>query len=95
MSWESIEIRHLRLRLGWSRSDLARRLATDSQVIADWEEGRSLPEVKLVHLLDLLAKQAEVSAEDVSFVPVAEHFLDEAELDQCERGKLKSRHLDN
>jgi transcriptional regulator with XRE-family HTH domain len=84
MEWKSEEIRHLRLRLGWSRSDLARRLSLECATISLWEEGNRLPEFKENQMLDMIAKQADVVADETSAAPIAEIYCDESAIDQCE-----------
>jgi transcriptional regulator with XRE-family HTH domain len=93
MEWKSEEIRHLRLRLGWSRSDLARRLSLECSLVSLWEEGNRMPEFKESQMLDLIAKQADVVAEETSATPVAEIYCDETELDQCELRNFNPRQI--
>lgn len=91
MTWSGEGVKSLRLRMGWSPSDLARRLNCDASVILNWENGSSIPEGKLADELDIFLKQAETSADEISNYALAEYFLEESELQQCEVKTVKER----
>lgn len=96
MEWTSEEIKHLRLRLGWSRSDLARRMSIDCKLISLWEQGERLPDFQETEMLDMIAKQADISADEVSSAPIAEIFCDESDVDQCDLSSVRtSKHPKN
>ncbi len=84
MTWDTDSIRHLRLRLGWTYTDLARHLEVDTMMIFDWESGKHLPTAEVFQKLDLFSKQAEMSAFEILAGPRAESFLEKNSQEQCE-----------
>ncbi len=95
MVWDGDRIRDLRLRLGWSQSDLARRLEIESQKIGELEMG--LLEETPSHVssrLDLLFKQAEASADGISCDSLAEIVFDEDEVLQVDTTSIHRKFLD-
>lgn len=95
MTWDSDKIRDLRLRLGFSTADMARRLQTDSLEIRSWEIGIKIPAEFQLSQLDLLQKQAEASADEMAFNVLAEQFQDGDELDQIDLTSVKRRFSQN
>ncbi len=89
MEWTKEEIRTLRLRLGWTQSDLARRLHISSQLIDHWEVGSGSPEASLQQELELLARQASFCSEEVKSLPAAEQACDSSALDQIDFSRVK------
>lgn len=74
MNWDSDKIKSLRLRLGWSPSDLARRLNCESCIVAGWEKGSEPLEAVFSQELDILLKQADSTADEVTGQALAEVF---------------------
>jgi transcriptional regulator with XRE-family HTH domain len=93
MSWNSEKIRDLRLRLGWSISDLARRLNCESSQISIWEKGESQPTDTYAQTLELISHQADESSEEVMNSSLAEKFLEESELSQCDLNLVKDKYF--
>lgn len=89
MSWNPEKIRELRLRLGWSPSDLARRLHCESASISSWESGKVLPNDGQLQLLELLDRQADAYADEVSQTALADSVLDHAEVGSIEQINLQ------
>lgn len=94
MVWDGDQIRDLRRRLGWSQSDLARRLQTESKKITEIEIGLEETPQELVSGLDLLFKQAEASAEGVSCDSLAEIVFGEDEVLQVDTSSIRRKFLD-
>jgi|GEM_PF-5547018 len=67
--------------MGWSQSDLARRLHIESKNIFNWESGNSTPDPKICEELSLLFRQAEVTALDMLSQVQAEVILDQQALE--------------
>ncbi len=84
MNWNMDSIRHLRLRLGWTYTDLARHLEVETAVIFQWEAGEETPTEIIYQKLDLFSKQAEISAYEILAGPRAESFLEKHSQEQCE-----------
>lgn len=95
MLWDKEHVKALRLRLGWSQSDLARRLGIPSMRVYNWEAGQETPEGVEAQKLDLIQKQADVASEEIVQAIEAEIFMSETDAAQCEIRSIKSRHLDN
>lgn len=64
--WDAVQIRGLRRRLGWSQSDLARRLACDSEMVRVWEEAAGTPSAPQAQTLHMLFQQAELVAHEMT-----------------------------
>jgi transcriptional regulator with XRE-family HTH domain len=95
MVWDSEKIRDLRLRMGWSQSDLARRLHVDSQNVIELEMGLlEQPSDEVVSGLDLLLKQAEASADGMSCDSLAEIMFVEDEVPQVDANSIRRKFLD-
>lgn len=82
MDWNKETIRTLRLRLGWSQSDLARRLRCEIQFIESWEAGDEEPTKDHLQDLELILHQAEACSSEVYQTPLAEKKLDQDSLIQ-------------
>ncbi len=64
--WDASKIRGLRRRLGWSQSDLARRLACDSDSVRIWEEESVRPSESQAQTLHMIFQQAELIAHEMT-----------------------------
>jgi ribosome-binding protein aMBF1 (putative translation factor) len=67
--------------MGWSQSDLARRLQTDCEIVKAWELGQQTPDFKTSQSLGLLFQQAEVTALDILNSVQAEVHMDQFSLE--------------
>ena len=90
MEWNSENIRLLRLRMGWSQSDLARRLACEWQFVHEWEEGLGQPPREAAQNLELLFHQAELATMEMIQSTQAEILLEERELESIDTGRLET-----
>ncbi len=82
-------IKSLRLRLGWSQADLARRLSCASTEIELWENGSGSPAAKFLSELFLIEKQADACSHEVHALPLAETLCDQKALGQIEFSEIK------
>lgn len=89
VKWTPGSIRCLRLRMGWSQSDLARRLDLNPQTIADWETEAVLPLPQKLEILDLIEKQAQMHAEATAISPIAERECEEKDLMQVDVSRIE------
>ena len=62
--WNQAEIRSLRLRLGWSQAEFARRLSLDPADVEFMETGVLAPNPGLRGELEIIMRQAEESCEE-------------------------------
>jgi transcriptional regulator with XRE-family HTH domain len=97
MSWNSDRIKGLRKRLGWTQSEMARKLACDCEFIREWEasEDEYITDTVLsfieVHSdeLVLLEKQADVHSDQIIDSALAESFLEEASESQVHTSTIR------
>lgn len=90
LDWNKESLRDLRLRLGWSRSDLARRLHCSVGDIEAWEEGRRTVESAICGDLEIILRQAEACSDEVKYTPAAENELDKNALEQIDFTRVKA-----
>lgn len=91
MEWDSVKIKELRKRLGWSFSDLARRIDDTSMTIVSLENGELLPTPEQVQIFDVLQRQADGASFDVSCAALADHFFEQTPTGQVDRQELSSK----
>jgi transcriptional regulator with XRE-family HTH domain len=92
--WTKENIRSLRLRLGWSKSELAFRLHCSPEQVTAWEDdGRSI-DASTTSALELILRQAEACSDEVQFTPAAENQCDQRALGQIDFSRVKAD-LDN
>ncbi len=89
-AWTKETIRSLRLRLGWSQSDLARRLHCQAEFIEEWENGNVTPEGSLCQELELISHQAEACCDDLQNQARAEKIIEEVSLSQIRSDVLEN-----
>lgn len=80
--------------MGWSQSDLARRLQIESANIIQWELGTSAPDSRICQELSHLFQQAEIASLDMVSQLEAEVFMDQQHLESVdirELPELKSK----
>lgn len=76
--------------MGWTSSDLARRLGVPYNDIEIWEGGSTKPnDPEVVTRIEFLFRQADILCDEVKSVPMAEHVLDETHLSQIGATHLK------
>lgn len=80
--WNKTQARELRLRLGWTQADLARRLHVEVQEITEWELGQKNPDNGLLADIEFLLKQADLCSEEVQKAPLIETELEANHLNQ-------------
>lgn len=88
-TWNKDAIKSLRLRLGWSQTDLARRLNCEATEVELWERGVNLPSPHFLNELFLIAKQADACSREVHVSPLAESLCDQQALGQIEFSEIK------
>jgi ribosome-binding protein aMBF1 (putative translation factor) len=82
MDWNPNQIKKLRKRMGWSQADLAQKLALDCKTVQSWEEGFSCPLDFQLSGLEMISRQADQSAQDLSQSTVAEMQMEQQNLGQ-------------
>lgn len=92
--WNKETVRILRRRLGWSHSDLARRLQCPSNFIEEVEAGVGELTVEYCQILELISHQAEECCDQVQNTARAEKILDQDTLGQIHSDSLPSNEKD-
>lgn len=82
-------IKSLRLRLGWSQADLARRLKCTSIEVEGWENGSQAPTSYFLNEMFLLVKQADTCSYEVHASPRAENMCEKYALGQIKFSEIK------
>ncbi|MBX2988771.1 MAG: helix-turn-helix transcriptional regulator [Bdellovibrionaceae bacterium] len=77
-------LRALRRRMGWTSSDLARRLNVSSSEIEQWENGQRPDNQDVITRIEFLFRQADMCCDEVKNNAMAESFLEESDLDQVD-----------
>lgn len=88
-TWNKDAIKALRLRLGWSQADMARRLSCTSTEVELWENGSNAPAMNFQNELFLVAKLADACSHEVHASPLAETLCDQQALGQIEFSEIK------
>lgn len=89
LEWNKESLRSLRLRLGWSKSDLARRLKCTLDEVDAWEEGVCDVEIQFQGELDIMFRQCEECCDEIKFSPASEIVLDKNALEQIDFSRVK------
>lgn len=82
--WDRKELRNLRLRLGWSQSDLARRLKCEPQLIESIENGKEDCSIQIQNELHIILRHAEVCSEELQIQCQLENTLEKEKKDQIQ-----------
>lgn len=94
MEWTKERIKELRLKMGWSHSDLARHLEVKVNLISDIENG-ILSDVDFMgSKLTLFWNQAEELSNEVFLSALAEQELESNKLSQLFQSELQDKYLD-
>lgn len=88
--WDQKAVRLLRLRLGWSRAEMAHKLACSAADIEQLEEGVIAIDFKLRSELEILHNQAEANSEEIMARPAAENSLAQNALSQIDFSRIKA-----
>ncbi|MEZ4872162.1 MAG: hypothetical protein R2827_07935 [Bdellovibrionales bacterium] len=86
-TWTGPLVRHLRLRLGWSQSELGRRLGLSLQAMMALEKSLDCVDQELFHQLDYLKDQTDSYSERHRQRPQLEKHLKEKNLSQVDTGR--------
>lgn len=86
---DQLNLLSLKRRMGWTTSDLARRLGVTSTEIQILEtNGDTTANRDLLNRIEFLFRQAEMCCEEVKQVPLAESTLEATHLGQIENSAL-------
>jgi len=88
-SWNRNGVRSLRLRLGWSQSDLARRLHCEACEVESFENGATPILNEWKQTLELIARQADLCSEELHSTPLCENLMEEKSIEQVDFQDIK------
>lgn len=88
--WTKENLRSVRLRLGWTRSDLARRLGCSQELIAAMEDGSIEIESSAQNDLQIILRHAETCSDEVKHTPACENEMERTALEQVEFSRVKA-----
>ena len=89
MEWTKDRIRELRMRMGWSQSDLARHLQIGVESITHLENGAVADFEVLKSKLALYWRQAESLSEEVQISALAEKVIEDKNLSQLFNSEIE------
>ena len=89
LEWNKDSLRALRLKLGWSKSDLARRLKCSVDEVDAWEDGSGFLEIQVKGELEIMLRQCQECSDEVKFTPASELALDKNALEQIDFSRVK------
>ncbi len=90
LEWNKQSVRALRLRLGFSKSDMARRLKCSLKQVDSWEEGTQDLEIQIKGELEIMYRQCQECSDEVKYAPASEVALDKNALEQIEFSRVKA-----
>lgn len=88
--WTKEGLRSLRLRLGWSKSELAHHLNCGSDEVESWELGQRKMSSETCAQLEFILRQAEARCDEVLHTPAAEQQCASKALAQIEFTRVKA-----
>ena len=75
--WSKVQIRSLRLRLGWSKAEFARKLSLGAADIDFLEQGLLIPNPTLSGELEIIMRQVESDSNEVRDSALVEYKVDD------------------
>jgi transcriptional regulator with XRE-family HTH domain len=89
MTWSKEKVKALRMRLGWSQADLARRLNVEAIEVIKIENGECDSAPHMDGYFTILQSHADLIAEETLAVPLAENIMEKNDLDQIDQDEFK------
>lgn len=87
-SFTKEDIKNLRLRLGWSQSDLARNIGCPTDLISALEKGNVEAQGVLSSELEIIERHADQISDALHIQPIVENQMEEAHLEQVDTNFL-------
>ncbi|MEY4615915.1 MAG: hypothetical protein RJB66_875 [Pseudomonadota bacterium] len=94
MEWTKERVRELRLRMGWSQSDLARHLQVEVESVTKLENGGSSNFDGIKSQLTLFWRRAESLSEEVQISALAEKMIEDQNLNQLFQSDLDDKYIE-
>lgn len=90
LEWNKESVRALRLRLGWSKSDMARRLQCSLTDLESFEDGQSEMKSLIKSQLEMMYRQCQECSDEVKYTAASENVLEKSALEQVEFSRVKA-----
>ncbi len=94
MEWTKERVRELRLRMGWSQSDLARHLQVEVGTVSKIENGLHVDFDCVRSRLILFWRQADSLSEEVHYSALAEKMIEDNNLSQLFQSELHDKYIE-
>jgi transcriptional regulator with XRE-family HTH domain len=88
MSLNHLELKEIRLRLGWSLAEMARRVGTERQMVQEWESNLSRPDPEMLRHYQAMQSHVNENSERVRQMPLAETALRDEHLQQISEDEV-------
>lgn len=82
-------VRDTRLRMGWTQSDLARRLNVQLCDVTNWESGSHIPTHHQILEIELIHSHADSRSQELQQQPIVDELLSKNELVQIEVTEIR------
>ncbi len=82
MDISAIEVKTLRLRLGWSVAEMARQMGCSVVIVVSWESGSQAPDNECVNQMRYLHTYVESYNDKIAQLPMAEREMEDRMLSQ-------------
>ncbi|MCB0407963.1 MAG: helix-turn-helix transcriptional regulator [Bdellovibrionales bacterium] len=76
------DFKKIRLRLGWTIAEMARRMGCHQELVIQWESNQQTPDVEMIQQYETIQFYLEEQSEFVRHQPVAESMLKGEHLQQ-------------
>lgn len=83
-----LELRELRLRLGWSLAEMSRRMGCHQSLVLKWESNHQNPDPEIIRQYLSLRSFVDEQAERTRQMPLAESLLKDEQLSQCSQEEV-------
>ena len=90
-AWTGPLIRNLRLRLGWTQSELGRRLGLNLDAVVALESGHYSLDMELVYQLEYLKKYIDDISQSTRQRPQMEKLMKDIQVHQIDHSKLDDK----
>jgi transcriptional regulator with XRE-family HTH domain len=87
--WTAGQIKALRLKLGWTTSQLSRFMGCEMSLIKAWERNHSQPDVSELHQLDRLQQYCEEACWQTQQRSLADSVLNDLNVDQLHHAEIE------
>jgi transcriptional regulator with XRE-family HTH domain len=91
MELSAIEVKTLRLRLGWSLAEMARQMGCSVDIVFSWESGKQTPDNECLNQMRYLQTYADSYNDRIAQLPLAEREMEDRMLSQLTNQDFSSK----